>query len=302
MLKITTWKDPYDAGFSITTRKELEIKEGLTVLVGCNGAGKTTTLMNIKEETERQHIAHHHFDNLQDGGRDSFASVLSGFNSFECDNTELAASMWSASEGELIKLNISRQSSAYKKWLQTAIFDDRHNIWKSVFGQEEKQQEYNNQRVLTFDATDSGLSIDNIIELKQLFELIQADANQLGLQLYIIISANEYELCRNEQCLDVNTGEYITFRDYESYRKFIISNRNKKEKRIEKQIRWHEKQKQKELATYEKLKTKTAETIEKIKQKAATANRQLTYSEKYKIRNLEDILQDFIRNAKYNSF
>lgn len=50
MLKIKTWRDPYDAGFSTTRPKEISINEGLTVLVGCNGAGKTTLLMNIKDQ------------------------------------------------------------------------------------------------------------------------------------------------------------------------------------------------------------------------------------------------------------
>lgn len=47
-MKVKTWRDPYDAGFSPTRSKEIELKPGLTVLVGCNGAGKTTLLLNIK--------------------------------------------------------------------------------------------------------------------------------------------------------------------------------------------------------------------------------------------------------------
>jgi hypothetical protein len=31
-----TWRDPYDEGFSTCRKKEIEIKPGVTVLVGCN--------------------------------------------------------------------------------------------------------------------------------------------------------------------------------------------------------------------------------------------------------------------------
>jgi len=41
---IKTWRDPYDRGWLLTKPKEIFIKPGLTVLVGCNGAGKTTIL------------------------------------------------------------------------------------------------------------------------------------------------------------------------------------------------------------------------------------------------------------------
>lgn len=37
---INTWRDPYDEGFSTCRLKQITIKSGLTVLVGCNGAGK----------------------------------------------------------------------------------------------------------------------------------------------------------------------------------------------------------------------------------------------------------------------
>lgn len=33
---IKTWRDPYDAGFSTCRKKQIEIQQGLTVLVGCN--------------------------------------------------------------------------------------------------------------------------------------------------------------------------------------------------------------------------------------------------------------------------
>ena len=52
-----------------------------------------------------------------------------------------------------------------------------------------------------------------------------------GNEIYIVISANSYEMANREQCLDVYSGEYVTFKDYEEYKKFILETRERKEKR-----------------------------------------------------------------------
>ena len=72
-----------------------------------------------------------------------------------------------------------------------------------------------------------------IIEVKEMFKSMLEDTNAMGLELYLIVSANEYELARGENCFDVNKGQYITFRDYEDYRSFILKSKAKKENRIE---------------------------------------------------------------------
>lgn len=60
---IKTWRDPYDAGFSTCRKKQIEIQQGLTVLVGCNGSGKTTLLHNIKSELKKEDIPVFYYDN-----------------------------------------------------------------------------------------------------------------------------------------------------------------------------------------------------------------------------------------------
>ena len=44
---INTWRNPYDEGFSTCRPKQITIRSGFTVLVGCNGAGKSTLLKII---------------------------------------------------------------------------------------------------------------------------------------------------------------------------------------------------------------------------------------------------------------
>lgn len=91
-----------------------------------------------------------------------------------------------------------------------------------------------NDRFLLLDAVDSGYSIDNVIELKELFKLILKDSEEHDVHTYIIVSANEYELANSENCFDVANGKYITFANYEEYRKFILKSRELKNKRIQK--------------------------------------------------------------------
>lgn len=296
---IKVWRDPYDSGFNTTNPKEIELNDGLTVLVGCNGAGKTTLLMNIQEHCKNNKIPCHFYNNLRDGG-DQMGAMIAGVADLPCDSMSLAASMWTASEGEAIKLNIGRQSTMYKEFLSTGYFKNRNYRFSKLFNEDKTDAEVEtNQRVLLFDATDSGLSIDNICDLKELFKVVITEAKEKGLEVYLIISANEYELCRNEDCFDVNKGRYLSFRDYEDYRNFIISSRKNKEKRIEKQIAWREKRLAKEKEQYKKLKTENETKIAEIKSRD-TGNG-LSWGDRSKIDNLERQLKDFVRDCRFLS-
>ena len=292
---IKTWRDPYDSGFNTIKPKEIEITEGLTVLVGCNGAGKTTLLMNIKEECKKAGIPCHRYNNLNDGGTGGIAGILGGVTELPCDNLGLAASIWTASEGEPIKLNIGRQSTLYKEFIKTGYFKNRDYRFSKIFKEDKSDAEISTDiRVFLFDATDSGLSIDSICDIKKLFEMILDESSKKGIQTYIIISANEYELCRGENCFDVNDGKYLTFKDYEDYRKFILKSRQKKEKRIEKQIKWREKELAKEKEQYLKLKKTNLAKISDIESKG-----ELTWSDRSNIDSLRRAIDDYMRSSRF---
>ena len=80
------------------------------------------------------------------------------------------------------------------------------------------------ERWIFLDAIDSGLSVDNIVDVKEyLFNTILKC--NYGNEIYIIVSANEYEMARGEQCFDVYNGKYITFNNYEEYRQFVIESK-----------------------------------------------------------------------------
>lgn len=296
MISIKTWRNPYDTGVNLTKSPEIELNPGLTVLVGCNGAGKTTLLHNISDECKKQNIPFHFYNNLTDGGNSLLGEFLSNGDE---NSLSFGASIFTASEGEGIKLNLSAQASKYKEFYRTGYFKNKsyqfHNLFRKTPLPEICED---NRRVLLFDATDSGLSIDSVCEIKEFFSLILQESKDFGVELYIFISANEYELCRNERCLDVTSGKECSFKDYEEYRKYILNNRKMKDRRIEKEVAYKQKQKEKAHAQFQRKKIQYEKKISNINDRAKSKNRDLTYSEKWEIERMERELLDEERNLE----
>lgn len=231
---IKTWRDPYDRGWSLTKPKEILINPGLTVLVGCNGAGKTTLLNNIEEQLKREKVPCYSYDNLHEGGSNSVGNALL------YENISLVAYLMTASEGEQIQENFGTMLENVHEFLQTGKINTKENRILNAFQSlldskenEDNESELINERWLLLDAIDSGLSVDAVVNVIDVLNFILKDAKRMGVKLFIVITANEYELCRRNKCFDVNSGQYIEFKDYEDYRKFILKSREKKDKRYE---------------------------------------------------------------------
>lgn len=232
--KFKVEKRYYDENYDLYKKRSITINEGVTVLVGCNGSGKTTLLHQIKTQLKKEGIPVISFDNLHDGGNRAISSA-----SFHGDFGFMATAM-SSSEGESIVLSISKLASTLRSFIQTGesqTDNDRfsRNMAKALWGNEtEEKKEIPNERWILLDAVDSGLSVDNVVDLKEcLFKTILED-NFDG-SIYIVISANEYELCRGENCFDVYNGKYVKFSNYEKFRNFILKSREIKDQRWEKE-------------------------------------------------------------------
>ena len=200
--------NPYEDG-KLYMKPEVAIKSGITILVGCNGSGKTTFL-NLIEDTLKQDsdVAVLHYDNLREGG--DRAKESAGWH----DDLSLLATLIQSSEGEQIITNLGTTARKIGAFVRKYAAS-RKEIW------------------VLLDAIDSGLSVDNIESVKtDLFAAIVDDFEQRRLcDVYIVVSANSYELCRNSNCFDVRKGEYIQFTDYEDYRNFILQSADNKDKR-----------------------------------------------------------------------
>lgn len=225
---INTWRDPYGEGFQTCRLKRITIKPGLTVLVGCNGAGKTTLLKNIESELRKENIPCHLFDNLHDGGENAKSEAALEYN------WAFVATSTLSSEGENINMNLNNLAKKLKEFMVTGRIADRMTKLIDAFdrfhGREYKIPE-TKERWLLLDAIDSGFSIDNVIETKDFFKMAINDFASNGYELFIVISANEYELANGENCFDVMNGKYVQFKDYDDFKKFILRSREKKDKR-----------------------------------------------------------------------
>ena len=215
-------KNPYGEKIPIYKKRKIEINPGVTVLVGCNGSGKTTLLKQIEYKCKKANIPVLMFDNLHDGGFHARSKKV-----FEEDFNFVATSM-NSSEGENIVMNMGEQAAKIGNFVRTG----KNKNYRSFFDfeREENRTEIPKERWILLDAIDSGLSIDNIIDLKeQLFKTILE--YNFDNEIYIVVSANSYEMCVGEQCLDVRSGRYKTFKSYNSYKNFILKSRDDLNKR-----------------------------------------------------------------------
>ena len=94
-----------------------------------------------------------------------------------------------------------------------------------------QRKEDNKPFFITFDAVDSGLSIDEQIEYNNVFHMIHEDIK--GLDGYILVTSNNYELTKGFDCMDVYDGSTVKFDNYEDYKEFILKAREIKNRRYE---------------------------------------------------------------------
>lgn len=190
-------KNPFDSKDKAIffKKKKQIIQPGLTVLVGCNGYGKSTYLQIIEEELIKNKIPVMFYDDRHDGNYSIEESML-------LDNYSLMANEFCSSEGERIKIHIGKIA---QKMGMLAKKQKTKEIW------------------VLLDAIDSGLSIDNVIEFKDfIYHCLIPDMKKNKTELYIVVSANEFELAYNENCKDIYTGKDIKFTNYDQYKEFIL--------------------------------------------------------------------------------
>lgn len=295
-MKIKTWRDPYDTGVALFKSKLIEFHPGVTVLTGCNGCGKSTLLRNIESECKGI-IPCHKFDNLTNGGGHAVLdSVLSGVPSgFDLDSFEFGTTMLCSSEGEAITMHMVRQFSLYDSFFKEGHFTDQQYRLSQALGGEPTVYT-TEDRVLLFDATDSGLSVDSVCDLNQLFKMALSRANELGVNLYIIVAANEYELCRSNDCFDVRSGRYVTFSNYDDYREYILQSRKYKDARIQKESELFKKHQGKELTKFFAMVNEIEPKVREICAKQQLGER-LSREESSILRGSS--IREYVRRSRY---
>lgn len=179
--------------------KTLNLTPGMTILVGCNGAGKSTLLSVIQDTADRMKIPVIKYDDRVDGDKRSTQTLDDFFFSYLF-----------GSEGEKIKGHVLSLLRDIGSMVAHSNSDDI---------------------LILLDSIDSGFSIDNIIEFKEQMDSIFELEQENGKNLYMIITANQYEFTIYERCIDVGTGKDVIFDSYDEYVSFILRSRNERDKK-----------------------------------------------------------------------
>ena len=200
---------PFDDDLKLYKRKDYILKPGLTSLVGCNGSGKTTFIdCFLVHQLRKQKIEFYKYNDRREGGSHLMDSLLNRYG----DMNGLAQ-MFLSSEGERIVYGLTRVIQGLPRF-----FDEHRG--KPAF--------------LILDAIDSGMSVDEIIEIREvLLDTIIPDAKQrFDVDLFVVIAANNFEWCNDKAIvnMDITDGKELKFNSYEDYRKHILKTRQFKDK------------------------------------------------------------------------
>lgn len=194
-------QDYYDKDDYIFLKDSVTFHSGINILVGCNGAGKTT-LLNILDEQIRDE------DDLEPVVL--YSDVINGRGLatsrylYKEEYDKVASSGFMNSEGE-------------------NVVDNLFHIMVQEVGAMVRRNVVKDKKVyLLLDGIDSGLSINALDYINNdVFKQLQKVTAKDGVDLYIIATANSYELTLNNYCIDTIRLEPITFTDYNDYADFI---------------------------------------------------------------------------------
>ena len=198
-------------GEKIFKNSEFEFEPGITVLVGCNGSGKTTLMNTIQNHLDHNIKYSKHYA-LQSKQMMEQAMTFSHGSDRVNAIDYFGYSNW-ASEGE----GIFRRFEYLVQNLGYYVLNECKN---------------QSEGWIFLDSLDSGMSIDNIQEVKDFLQnIVLGETLPENLNLYILIAANSYEFAKDQRCLDVQNAKYISFENYEDYVEFILESRNYKDNR-----------------------------------------------------------------------
>lgn len=182
---------------------------GTTVLVGCNGAGKTTLLRRMRTALKADGapcLLHEHMR-----ARDEISARLQFSSHLTAEDYDAALAPNWQSEGEGHAQDLLTMVPSFGDFVM-------------------RNPSEHKERWLLLDGMESGMSIDMDDELTNLMDVIEGNI-PAGIELYLIMATNSYEIAKGRDCIDVSTAEHVTFDDYETYAAFVRQSRKEKDAR-----------------------------------------------------------------------
>lgn len=226
-------KNPYDRQLFTNDTLVLE-PNTVSCLVGCNGTGKTTAVWFVKDQLVKQF----HAEEIEEKPYSGLSKALD--QSLGIERPENAKNFYF--------VDFNKHTKVAKSLMDEMILDATvsfsstgegisHRLGKTLYmlGSAINQiaKKENASIFIFFDDCDAGTSLDKIIEIKSVFNLIAEHCKEKKVTYYILTTANSYEMCRDIDCISVHDFRHISFTDYEDYKKFVLESAVNKEHSIE---------------------------------------------------------------------
>lgn len=226
-MKIKVDKNPYDRELFTNDTLVLE-PNTISCLVGCNGTGKTTVVEYIKKHLEKLH-AEEFEETPYSGLGKAMEAALGRERPKNKDNlyfvdfskhTKIAAD-----ETASFLLDAAVSFSSTGEGISYRLGQMLKILGKSI----NKIKNQNASVFIFFDDCDAGTSLDKIIEIKDVFNLIVDHCKAMNVTYYILLTANSFEMCRDLDCISVHDFKHLKFTDYEEYKRFVLESAANKE-------------------------------------------------------------------------
>ena len=219
-------KKPYDDR-ELFVKDTIELNPNqITCLVGCNGSGKTTLIDYLKRNLNKLEA----IDVCAGYPRKGFKGDELDFTKKEYYYADFSKKTDDAKDGTdwlmgkfTVAFSSTGEGIVYRlgKILETLgrVIADPELKGKNLF--------------IFFDDCDAGTSLDKIVEIKDVMNLIAGDCKRRGINYFIVLTANSFEMCRDVDCISVHNFEHLKFTDYDEYKKFVLESSKIKEKSYE---------------------------------------------------------------------
>lgn len=164
--------------------KTIEINKGITVLTGPNGSGKTFACSQIEEY-------------LKDNDKK--------FYSTDVYNEGKSISQRYLEDGDMKSLAKYTVASEGQRVFDTFVDNHVTNIGEYIrlLIEDNIKEGY-----IIIDGIDSGVSIDLLMSIRAFFDMVLSDCEEQGIEIYIIVTSNSYELIPHYDCIWIPTMEH----------------------------------------------------------------------------------------------
>lgn len=218
-------QDPY--GQPMFHNNHFTVTDKVTIFAGPNGYGKSTLTKMLKNCLKSQGIEESEKTAYERGISRAFSlidnekektSQKTTFISYDAhaDSYHNATASNLLSENyRMFSMRSESSEGQNKLYSLMEVFDAAQEI---ALENDELEQ-----IILFVDGIDSGLSIDMINLIMSTLDLKLGQIEQYGIEVALILTTNNYEMCRQRTVYDPITFEPVTYTNYEEFRKDMLA-------------------------------------------------------------------------------